>query len=82
MKNLERRVSKIEKLKFNDDDHNFKWFLSQCVRLATGATRGILPSQQREPSPEKQEEWKQLLRDYPEHAAKLKEWIKSPLKYE
>ena len=78
MKNLERRVLKIEKRKINDDDDDgFQWFLSRCVDLASNVTKGILPSQQKAPSPEEQEETDQLFRDHPELAAKFHEWLRS-----
>jgi hypothetical protein len=78
MKNLKRRVSKIEKLKINDDeDDGYQWFFSRCVNLASNVTKGVLPSQQKGPSPEEQEEQDQLFRDYPEHAARFHEWLLS-----
>ena len=74
MKNLNTRIKKIENLKKKPEKFGFAEFLSRCMDLVAGATRGI-PSDHRGQTSEQEEEERQLFADYPEYAARYYQWL-------
>ncbi len=75
MKNLNTRIKKIENLKKKPEKFGFAEFLSRCMDLVAGATRGI-PSDHKGQTPEQEEEQRKLFADYPEYAAKFRRWVR------
>jgi hypothetical protein len=74
MKNLNNRIKKIEKLKKKPEKFSYNDFLGKCMDIVALGPRGI-PSEHRGPTPEQKEKEKQLFADYPEHAAKFRQWV-------
>jgi hypothetical protein len=75
MKNLNARIKKIETLKKEPEEFGFKEFLKKCIDLVGHTPRG-LPSTQKGLPPEIEEQERQLFADYPEYAAKFRQWCR------